>query len=77
MVMSVYGPEHVVKHENAHARPDNLDPKVNGPYLDDVRREQERAYREARNKKADQAKNEVVDDDTQDLEPVEEEKDNG
>jgi len=62
-------------HENAHGRPVDLDPRVNGPFLDDIRREQEQAYREQR-MKADQAKNEVVDDDTQDLEPVEEEEDN-
>lgn len=37
-------------HDNAHGRPDNLDPRVNGPYLDDIRREQERAYRESRMK---------------------------
>ncbi|HEY0750375.1 MAG TPA: hypothetical protein VGD26_04435 [Chitinophagaceae bacterium] len=41
-----------LKHENAHARPDKLDPKVNGPFLDDVRKEQEEAYRKARNAKA-------------------------
>lgn len=37
-------------HENAHARPENLDPRHNGPFLDDIRAEQERAYRESRNK---------------------------
>lgn len=44
-----------VTHENPHARPSDLNPKVNGPFLDDIRKEQERAYREARNKKAVQA----------------------
>lgn len=43
----------VVTHENAHARDENLvDPKTDGPYLDDIRAAQENAYREARNKKA-------------------------
>ena len=37
-----------VSHENAHVRPENLDPRNNGPFLDDIRREQERAYRESR-----------------------------
>jgi hypothetical protein len=32
-----------------HARPDDLDPKVNGPFLDDIRREQARAVFETRN----------------------------
>lgn len=41
-----------ITHEDAHKRPDDLDPKVNGPFLDDIREEQERAYREARNKNA-------------------------
>lgn len=35
-------------HDLAHERPENLDPKVNGPFLDDVRREQEEAYRAGR-----------------------------
>lgn len=62
-----------VTHENAHARPDDLNPKVNGPFLDDIRREQERAYRETRNLKAVQV------DDTAEIELVteEEEEDNG
>lgn len=34
----------------AHARPKNLDPKVNGPFLDDIREAQEDAYRQARMK---------------------------
>jgi len=34
---------------NPHVRPKDLDPKVNGPFLDDIRREQARASREARN----------------------------
>lgn len=38
----------VITHEAPHARPENLDPKKNGPFLDDIRREQEKAYREAR-----------------------------
>lgn len=45
-----YGEE--INHENAHERPEGLDPKVNGPFLDDIRRAQEEAYREARNKGA-------------------------
>lgn len=57
-----------ITHENAHGRPDKLDPRVNGPYLDDVRREQEKAYREAR-MAAEQSK-EPADDDTQDFLPV-------
>jgi hypothetical protein len=61
-------------HDNAHSRPVDLDPRVNGPFLDDVRREQEQAYREQR-MKAEQSKDVAVDD-TQDLEPVEEEEDN-
>jgi hypothetical protein len=61
----------MLTHENAHGRPDKLDPRVNGPYLDDIRREQERAYREAR------MKNAVSVEDTQDdLEPVVEEEEN-
>lgn len=32
-----------------HLRPDNTDPRVDGPYLDDVHAEQENAYREGRN----------------------------
>ncbi len=40
-------------HENAHARDENaVDPKTDGPYLDDIRAAQEDAYRAARNKKA-------------------------
>ena len=39
-----------VTHKEPHARPRNLDPKTNGPFLDDVRKEQERAYRESRTK---------------------------
>lgn len=35
-------------HDNAHSRPENLDPRVNGPFLDDIRREQEEAYRKSR-----------------------------
>jgi hypothetical protein len=35
----------------AHQRPDNLDPKHNGPFLDDIRAAQEESYREARNSK--------------------------
>jgi hypothetical protein len=41
-----------IVHENAHARDDELDPKVNGPFLDDVRADQERAYRDSRNVRA-------------------------
>lgn len=39
-------------HDNAHKRPEKLDPRVNGPFLDDIREEQEKAYREARNMNA-------------------------
>ncbi|HEY9658387.1 MAG TPA: hypothetical protein V6C65_08040 [Allocoleopsis sp.] len=42
--------ESPLTHENAHARPDTLDPRKNGPFLDDIREEQARAYREARMK---------------------------
>ncbi len=55
-------------HDNAHGRPEKLDPRVNGPFLDDIRREQERAYREQR-MRAEESKNE----DTAEIEPVEEE----
>lgn len=56
-------------HDNAHGRPEKLDPRVNGPFLDDIRREQERAYREQRMKSND---------DTTEIEPVEDaEEDNG
>jgi hypothetical protein len=55
-------------HDNAHGRPEKLDPRVNGPFLDDIRREQERAYREQR-MHAEESKNE----DTAEIEPVEEE----
>lgn len=58
-----------LKHENAHGRPDDLDPQVNGPFLDDIRSDQERAYRESRNVNA------VDMDDTADLEPVEDDDD--
>jgi hypothetical protein len=51
-------------HENAHGRPENLDPRVNGPFLEDVRADQERAYKESRNVNA------VSNDDTVDMEPV-------
>ena len=40
-----------------HARPDDLDPKVNGPFLDDIRAEQARAHREARNTLAEEKEN--------------------
>lgn len=53
-----------LKHENAHGRPENLDPRVNGPFLDDVREDQERAYKESRNRGA------VDVDDTSEMEPV-------
>ena len=39
-----------LNHDQAHARQENLDPKVNGPFLDDVRAEQEEAYRTGRAK---------------------------
>ena len=39
---------HDVSYDAAYVRPDNLDPKHNGPFLDDIRREQENAQREAR-----------------------------
>lgn len=41
--------EQSVTHDKAHERPADLDPKVNGPFLDDIREEQERSYREQRN----------------------------
>lgn len=64
---------HNITHENAHGRPDKLDPRVNGPYLDDIRREQERAYREARMKSEEKRDPEV----TQELDAiVEEEEEN-
>lgn len=55
-------------HENAHGRPEVLDPRVNGPFLDDIRAEQERAYRESRNVSAvteadDTAEMDAVEDD--------------
>lgn len=59
-------------HDNAHGRPEKLDPRVNGPFLDDIRREQEKAYREQRMKSND------VSDDTTEFEAVEDaEEDNG
>lgn len=39
-----------VQHKNAHARPENEDPRIHGPYLDDIRAQQEVARREARQK---------------------------
>lgn len=60
-------------HENAHARPTDLDPRKNGPFLDDIRREQERAYQESRLKRG---KVKVADDDTQEVPVVEEEENN-
>jgi hypothetical protein len=39
-----------INHDLAHARPENLDPKTNGPFLDDDRAEQEAAYRAGRAK---------------------------
>jgi hypothetical protein len=44
--------DRVISTEPAHKRPDDLDPKVNGPFLDDIREEQARARFEARNKNA-------------------------
>lgn len=35
--------------DSPHKRPANTDPRVDGPYLDDVRLEQENAYRDFRN----------------------------
>lgn len=35
--------------DSPHKRPANTDPRVDGPYLDDVHAEQENAYREFRN----------------------------
>jgi hypothetical protein len=67
MVMSWQANEPLT-HDNAHGRPEKLDPRVNGPFLDDIRREQERAYREQR-MRAEESKNE----DTAEIEPVEEE----
>lgn len=57
-----------LSHDNAHGRPEKLDPRVNGPFLDDIRREQEKAYREQR-MRAEESRNE----DTAEIEPVEEE----
>lgn len=37
----------MIEHKNAHGV-DKGDPRVNGPYLDDIRADQERAYRESR-----------------------------
>lgn len=69
--MSFQGTEPLT-HDNAHGRPEKLDPRVNGPFLDDIRREQERAYREQR-MAAEQNK-----DDTTEIDPVEDaEEDNG
>jgi hypothetical protein len=40
-------------HDKPHARDENaVDPKTDGPYLDDIRKAQEDAQREARNLKA-------------------------
>lgn len=50
-----YHTPHVVKRD---------DPRVDGPYLDDIRAEQENAYREFRNVSAPVAEVEVEDDDT-------------
>lgn len=61
-------------HDNAHGRPEGLDPRKNGPFLDDIRREQERAYREARMKRGKQTK--AKDDDTQEIPVVKEESNN-
>jgi hypothetical protein len=49
MVMPRDFREQSVTHDKAHERPADLDPKVNGPFLDDIREEQERSYRETRN----------------------------
>lgn len=57
----------VVSYEKPHARPANLDPKHHGPYLDDIRADQERAYREARMKALGTIESESESDDTQDL----------
>jgi hypothetical protein len=70
MVMS-FQAESPLTHDKAHERPDTLDPRVNGPFLDDIRREQERAYREQR-MRAEESKNE----ETAEIEPVEEEENN-
>lgn len=42
------------KYHNAHEVKKG-DPKLNGPYLDDVRAEQEEAYRDARKKASKKA----------------------
>lgn len=39
----------VVEVPSVHERPENLDPKVNGPFLDEIRAAQEEHYREHRN----------------------------
>ena len=41
-----------ITHENAHARPEDLNPKVNGPFLDELNADRERARFESRNKAA-------------------------
>ncbi len=64
--------ESPLTHENAHARPDTLDPRKNGPFLDDIRADQERAYRNARMKQGHINANKAGDD-TQEIDPVAEE----
>lgn len=39
--------------DHPHQRPADLDPKVNGPFLDDIRAEQANARREGRSKQAE------------------------
>lgn len=43
-----------------HEREENLDPKVHGPFLDDIRADQERAYRDRRNSKDKVTKRQVL-----------------
>jgi hypothetical protein len=41
-----------LQHDNTHQRPANLDPKHNGPFLDDIRADEARARHTARNAKS-------------------------
>jgi hypothetical protein len=45
------GPQYdeIVVTPPAHQRPANLDPRTNGPYLDEIHMEEQRARAEARN----------------------------
>jgi hypothetical protein len=63
MVMSFSQADHPLTHDNAHGRPENLDPRNNGPFLDDVRREQLKAYQESRMKATAAPETEETNDD--------------